>query len=592
MNKNTKTQDLLDKVAKFGAKNKEKAKESSAIKIKNMKIDFGETLAVNDVSFSVEKGELVTLLGPSGCGKTTILNAISGLLTPTSGEILFFGTNVTKLSPQRRKLGLVFQNYALYPHMSIYKNIAFPLYNDVSWQNKLKKKNIIAKHKMLKLKLLNSKFNKNDILDLNKSFNNLLKIEDETSYHVTRLYSNYYRNIDQAKGDLEIAQSYKTTKLATLGKKVLAQLNQHKKKLSKSDFKLKEKEISNLYKNEVSKINSESKTRVAIAQKKYNEILRLKKKKDENGNSEYLKFKHDIKIAKKNKKNLPKSARKIYMDKYKYLLEETKDIVLKDDDLKKYNKLKLSIKKLKTAIHESVMEVAEKVDIVRNLKKKPTKLSGGQQQRVAIARAIVKHPSVLLMDEPLSNLDAKLRISTREWIKNLVKNMGITTIFVTHDQEEAMSISDKVILMSNGHLQQAGSPMDLYLKPKNEFVAKFMGMPEMKIFDADLSSSGVVSIAKNKIGKTKLKLKNVKLGIRAEHIKETTKSKGIEAEIKFVEYLGREILAIVKPHNLPSTKVFLTKKSKYEIGENVYLEIPISKAHFFKTTGERINNAI
>lgn len=130
------------------------------------------------------------------------------------------------------------------------------------------------------------------------------------------------------------------------------------------------------------------------------------------------------------------------------------------------------------------MEVAKRVEITKILQKKPTRLSGGQQQRVSIARAIVKKPDILLMDEPLSNLDAKLRISTRQWIRQIQQSLKITTVFVTHDQEEAMSISDIVICMDFGKVKQIGSPIELYNKPNNLFVAKFLGMPEMGLFPA------------------------------------------------------------------------------------------------------------
>jgi multiple sugar transport system ATP-binding protein len=122
---------VIEKILKFGQQRKEQQDQVPAIEFKNLVVDFGETKAVDNLSLKIEEGKLITLLGPSGCGKTTTLNAIAGLLRPTSGKILFKGKDVTKYSPQRRKLGLVFQNYALYPHMTVYKNIAYPLQNDV-----------------------------------------------------------------------------------------------------------------------------------------------------------------------------------------------------------------------------------------------------------------------------------------------------------------------------------------------------------------------------------------------------------------------------------------------------------------------------
>ncbi|MCT7881403.1 MAG: ABC transporter ATP-binding protein, partial [Lactobacillus crispatus] len=210
------------------------------VEVKNLKkvYDNGHE-AIKDVSFSVKKGDLVCLLGPSGCGKTTILNMLAGLLNPTSGDILFDGKSVVNVAPKDRQIGYVFQNYALYPHMTVLQNVMFPL--------------TVGKQKMPK---------------------------------------------DEAR---KIAEKYMAT--------------------------------------------------------------------------------------------------------------------------------------------TQITELADQ---------KPGNLSGGQQQRVAIARALVQQPKILLMDEPLSNLDARLRLKIREEIRALVKSVGITTLFVTHDQEEALSIGDKIILFNNG----------------------------------------------------------------------------------------------------------------------------------------------
>lgn len=232
-----------------------------------------EVIAVDNFNFEIPDGKLVGLLGPSGCGKSTTLNLISGLETPSEGQIFFDETDVTKLPPEKRGVGLVFQNYALYPHLTVYKNIQFPL--------------------------------------------------------------------DNLKG---------------------------KDKLSKED-----------------------------------------------------------------------------MDK-------------------------------------RIREAARLVQIDELLDRKPNELSGGQQQRVAIARAMVKIPKVLLLDEPLSNLDARLRIQTREEIKRIQTETGVTTIFVTHDQEEAMSISDVIVVMKDGVLQQIGKPQEVYDHPINLFVAKFLGTPPINVF--------------------------------------------------------------------------------------------------------------
>ncbi|AZG68375.1 ABC transporter ATP-binding protein [Mycoplasma struthionis] len=223
---------------------------------------------------------------------------------------------------------------------------------------------------------------------------------------------------------------------------------------------------------------------------------------------------------------------------------------------------------------KDVLEVAKRVDITKNLAKRPTQLSGGQQQRVAIARAIVKKPKILLLDEPLSNLDAKLRISTRKWIRSIQQELGITTVFVTHDQEEAMSISDKIVCMSTAQVQQIGSPMELYLKPKNEFVARFLGMPEMTIVETDVKSGNVLYEGK-KVAKAPANYakSRIDLGFRGENLIEDQNGV-IEGKIKVVEYLGKEIQAQIYIEKLDKiANVFLGAKDRYEVGELVKLNI-------------------
>ena len=232
-----------------------------------------EVIAVNNFNFEIPDGKLIGLLGPSGCGKSTALNLLCGLLTPTEGKIYFGDDEVTNLPAEHRGVGFVFQNYALYPHLTVMQNITFPLEN--------------------------------------------------------------------LKG---------------------------KEKLTKEQMK------------------------------------------------------------------------------------------------------------------EKAYAVAKLVQIDELMSRKPSQLSGGQQQRVAIARALVKMPKVLLMDEPLSNLDARLRLQTREEISRIQKETGITTVFVTHDQEEAMSISDMIVVMKDGVIQQIGEPQKVYDEPANLFVAKFLGTPPINVF--------------------------------------------------------------------------------------------------------------
>lgn len=293
-----------------------------------------DVIAVNDFNFEIPDGRLIGLLGPSGCGKSTALNLISGLVKPTEGRIFFGDEDVTDLPPENRGIGLVFQNYALYPHLSVKQNILFPLQN--------------------------------------------LKGKD---------------------------------------------------KLSKSDM--------------------------------------LKK----------------------------------------------------------------------------ATEAAKLVQIDDLMERKPRELSGGQQQRVAIARALVKRPKVLLLDEPLSNLDARLRIQTREEIRRIQQETGITTIFVTHDQEEAMSISDRIVVMKEGVIQQIGEPQEVYDSPMNLFVAKFLGTPPINVFEGQVKDGKLIigDDAVMQIGG--VSDRQVYVGIRPEGF--VLKEDGaFHCQLERVEVMGRDISVV------------------------------------------------
>ena len=273
------------------------------VRIDNVTKTFGQTTAVSNFSAELEDGHLICLLGPSGCGKSTLLNMLCGIIPVSQGQIFFDDKDVTKLPPDQRNIGMVFQNYALYPHMTVAENIAFPL-----------------------------------------------------------------------------------------------------------------------------------------------EIQKVKK------------------------------------DERKARVEEIAKLVHVDNLLRRY----------------------------------PSELSGGQQQRVAIARAMVKKPQLLLMDEPLSNLDARLRLEMREEIRRIQKETGITTVFVTHDQEEAMSISDSILLMKDGVLIQNGLCQELYVNPNCLFVAEFLGNPPAnKIIQDDII-----------------------LAIRPEAF--TLDPNGTEAEIQFISEMGKD----------------------------------------------------
>ncbi|PPH20766.1 sugar ABC transporter ATP-binding protein [Rathayibacter sp. AY1C4] len=191
-----------------------------------------------------------------------------------------------------------------------------------------------------------------------------------------------------------------------------------------------------------------------------------------------------------------------------------------------------------------VLEAAKMLDLEPYLNRKPKALSGGQRQRVAMGRAIVRKPQVFLMDEPLSNLDAKLRVSTRTQIGTLQRRLGITTVYVTHDQTEALTMGDRIAVLKDGLLQQVGSPRDLYENPNNVFVAGFIGSPAMNLFHADVTDGGVkfgdtvLPIAREALAKTNQKV--VTLGVRPEDVTVSTQPGGLPIEVDLIEELGSD----------------------------------------------------
>lgn len=340
--------------------------------------------ALKSVSFSVEDGDLICLLGPSGCGKTTILNLIAGLLDPTSGTIERDGESMVELHPKDRDIGFVFQNYALYPHMTVLENIMFPL------------------------SVGTKKIPKDEAAKIARKFMKLTQIED---------------------------------------------------------------------------------------------------------------------------------------------LE----------------------------------------------KKKPATMSGGQQQRVAITRALVQSPSVLLLDEPLSNLDARLRLRIREEIRNLVKEVGITTIFVTHDQEEALSISDKIVLMDEGIIQQHDDPQNLYLEPNNLFVAQFIGNPVINIMPVTISGDNISAngfeFDKSKLVESRIKSEledgDYLLGVRPEDVLLVEENALFDAKVNTVELIGRERIVNFSIDGVSAKSIISIEHVVLE-DETISCDFNYPRTFLFKEDGTRV----
>lgn len=350
---------------------------------------FEKVVAVNNISFQVNKGELFTLLGPSGCGKTTTLRLIAGLEIPQSGNIYIKGKNVEKLLPKDRNIGMVFQNYALFPHMNVFDNIAYPL-----------------------------------------------KIR----------------------------------------------------------------------------------------------------------------------------------------------------------------------KQLKNEIRHKVEEIAKNLQTEELLSRRPNQISGGQQQRVALGRAMVQEPNVFLFDEPLSNLDAKLRTEARSFLKHIQKEMKTTAIYVTHDQKEAMAISDRIAILDKGVIMQIGTPIEVYKNPKNVFVAGFIGDPPMNLIECTikydqnktvldfsqikLDISHIKDLVREKVNNEEV----IILGIRPEDIKIEYKDllpDSIKGEVFVVERLGPETIIHVKIRNL----ILIVRDfsdPNINMGDTIWLKIDLNSVHIYKKEDGKI----
>ncbi len=336
-----------------------------------------EVVAVNDFTFEIPDGRLIGLLGPSGCGKSTTLNLICGLQKPTSGKIFFGEEDVTDLPPENRGVGLVFQNYALYPHMTVLENILFPLGN--------------------------------------------LRGKDRLSREEQR---------------------------------------------------------------------------------------------------------------------------------------------------------------------ERAYTIAKLVQIDGLMERKPGELSGGQQQRVAIARALVKMPRVLLLDEPLSNLDARLRLQTREEIRRIQRETGITTVFVTHDQDEAMSISDAIVVMRDGVVQQIGAPQTVYDDPVNLFVAKFLGTPPINVFDGTVRDGGLYIGDARVLSAPEAPEGDCYVGIRPEGFV-MDENGPLACPLSAVEVMGRDI-SIISTHPACAVPIrsIVSAENAAGVGTTVRFALKPAKVYLFRRDTE------
>jgi len=237
----------------------------------------------------------------------------------------------------------------------------------------------------------------------------------------------------------------------------------------------------------------------------------------------------------------------------------------------------------KNEIEQRVKEVATVLEINSYLDRLPKQLSGGQRQRVAIGRAIVRNPKVFLFDEPLSNLDAALRVQTRIEIAKLHKQLSTTMIYVTHDQVEAITLADRIVVLNNGMIEQVGSPIELYTSPKNQFVAEFIGSPRMNIIDLNESELVVKNID--------IPDQSSKLGIRPEHIViASSDDSKISGNVRHIENLGEHLLCYIKISTGAEITAKLDVNSKISEGSSIYLNWDRSQTHFFNSSNITIKH--
>lgn len=618
------------------------------------KKNIRDTIAVKDMSFTVPDGKLVGLLGPSGCGKSTTLYMISGLQTPTSGEVWFGEQEVTNLSPEKRGIGLVFQNYALYPHMTIYKNIEFPLTNlkvetplvaffefNLSYEYKMKKDDILSGIE----KSANSLCKKIGLS--RKQFNLGFKLEGDTLHIDAKLINvapsvkdlfkdNFTKIIDATlANETEVQTSdalYDSSVRATVGKvgekesvKIAwkGKLGTHFDTATIDDtinsFRNAIKPYGNLDSAVIVKTSTgyELMTNISkVLSSKLNEMLEAAK-----GSHAFEGVFHSIsevvdhELANELKKSLKSfkvrySDFKLYFDKKNTKVyfrlnrtnkENAKEIL--DSLAEKFSFSDVQIDTIQAIAHrrltkeerrDIVHEAARLVQVEEYLERKPNQLSGGQQQRVAIARALVKKPKVLLLDEPLSNLDARLRLQTREEIRRIQQETGITTVFVTHDQEEAMSISDEIVVMKLGVMQQIDAPQKVYNDPANLFVAQFLGTPPINVFKGHVSGKKVL-LGEDVIFEAPKDLgdKDIYIAIRPEGFANAAKEDKnvLHADMEMIQVLGRDVSIVAKnPACTKETfKVIIAAEDADNASKKLNLKVKPNKMFLFDLeTEERI----
>ncbi|MFZ3418671.1 sn-glycerol-3-phosphate import ATP-binding protein UgpC [Vibrio harveyi] len=244
----------------------------------------------------------------------------------------------------------------------------------------------------------------------------------------------------------------------------------------------------------------------------------------------------------------------------------------------------------KAEIERLVHEAAKMLELDHLLDRKPGQLSGGQRQRVAMGRAIVREPKVFLFDEPLSNLDAKLRVQMRLEIKKLQRRLGTTSVYVTHDQVEAMTLADKLVVLNKGNVEQVGTPLEIYDNPASLFVATFIGSPSMNILDGNASVDGItIDDALLPVSTANLALGEIKLGLRPEHLQISQDNPWLQVEVELIESLGADLLLYCRTEGGDSQKLVVRVEghTPIQIGDKLGLDIKPKHVHLFDANTEK-----
>ena len=598
--------------------------------------------AVHNLNLEIEPKDFVCLLGPSGCGKTTALRMLAGLDTITEGKYMMGNREMNHVHPSDRDTAMVFQNYALYPFMSVYNNVAFGLklktYKNIHSRELLKqineeKKPLIneildLKHKIYELKnpfkeemnqmqIQIKKLSKNpkkadECQEMRRALTTkrleAKKLVVKAPAEITKIKAEIAKLEQQSKA-LKAKKKADAAKKAEKAKETIAKLLQEEKVY----FEKKKSLIPDLVKakNELSKQQKELISNKLKSIKDVNKTIKMLRKDIhvDQEKIEQVNITHEKEMERFDKLISTNADKLVEASSEISLIKHSKQFQINDikTELKLANSLftkALDASVIwKKSIYSRVFKLAKLVGIENYLNRKPSELSGGQRQRIALIRAISKDAQLFLFDEPLSNLDAQLRAVMRSEIRKIHDNSGATSLYVTHDQIEAMTMSNKVVVMNLGYIQQVGHPRDLYLNPSNIFVAKFIGTPPMNILKVAKKKDSIDIFGKKiKLQlpeeKMKLALKNedeeVVFGIRPQDISvvKTVKAGAIQGRIESYELTGSEYTLDVEINGL-IVKALAPNTITFNNNDKVYVDFDTSKSHLFDLkTGVAITSKI